>query len=210
MVDDLMLKAERSNIIVSGVFVGVDNLTGFNRVTDMANDVSRIHNAHHAGGNAAPAIGYTDNGGLASRAPATLAGAFTADIRFVRFALAKELTGFAVHQLADFMGHAPCSLVGHPKLALQFFRGHTIAGSGHEKNCKEPRNEAGAGLVKDCASRGVKLETAPRTGIGAAFRQRIEAILFQAFGTLATFWPALLKQKIQTSPIIGELTLEVF
>ena len=151
-----------------------------------------------------------DDRRLTSRTTTTLARPDAAVIRFVCLNDAGEFRGLAVcHELADFVIHAPRGLVGHSKLALQFLRGNAVLAGRHEENCKEPRLKFRAGFVKDRASGGIDLMPAPRTGIRAAFFNRVVAVFLLAFRALQTTRPASLEHEIQAGAFGRELRLKL-
>ena len=210
MIHDLMGVAERLHEVVNVRLIRVDFGPRFNRLADVAHDAGGVHRAHDLGLNTATAIDHADHGSLASGPTAPLAGANTADIGFIRLALAKELAGLVLHELADFVSHAPRRLIGHAKLPFQFLGRYAVPGGGHQEDGKEPRHEAGGGLVEDGACRGVNLIAAPSAGIGAAVIDGMEAVRLAALVTFAASRPARVEQEIKAGAVIGKLGLEIF
>lgn len=201
----LMLVTQRASEVVGRMLVSVQSGSRLNRGANVPNQIGSVHGWNDFGNNSTPAIGHANHSSLASRATAPLTRSATANVGFIRFAFAKEFGGFIIHQLANFMSHAPRRLIGHAKLPFQFLSRNPVPACGHQEDGKEPRNEARSRFVEDCASRGVKLIPAPGTAIRTAFLNRIKAILFPALRASAAIRPPSLEQEIKTGAVIGEL-----
>ena len=70
------------------------------------------------------------------------------------------------YMLANEARHAPCCLVGHPKLALQFLGADTVPRDGEQVDCVEPKLQRRAGLRERRSHGGVQVVTAPLARIG--------------------------------------------
>lgn len=204
----LVFVTERADVVVSRVFVGMQGCTRFHGIADMADDVRGVHGSYNLRGDTAPAIYDANYGSLASRTPPALAGAFTANVGFIRLAFAKEFGRLFIHQFADFMGHAPSRLIGHAKLPLQFLRRNPVPAGGHQEDGKEPRNEACSRFVEDGASRRINLETAPRTAVGTTFLNRIKAVFLTALRARSALRKTSLEQEIEASAVIRKIVLK--
>ena len=155
---------------------------------------------------------HTKNDCLAVHVHSSLAGVpHSANQSFVNFNFAREII-FAVnfrHVLPDMMPHAPSRLVSHPKLALQFFGGNTVAGRGEQINGIEPKLERSAGVFKRSASGRMDMMPAPLASKSAGRGHARPAGFLGAFRANMALTKAALKNVLQAS-FIGRKLLEKF
>jgi hypothetical protein len=138
----------------------------------------------------------------------TDAGTITADNGFIHFYIAFERP-FAVHignVLADKVGHAPRRLVGHTKLALQFLRGHAVAGSREKVDGVEPELQWRASILERRSGGRVQMMPAPLTDIGTFGLETIPVGFALAPWADMALTVARLKQMVQTGFVIRKLS----
>lgn len=120
-----------------------------------------------------------------------------------------KLRAFIGHELANFVHHAPSRLIGDADMPLEFQCRHVVAAGGHQEDGKEPRHQRRSGLVEDRSGSRVKLVSAPSARIRTAIFQRVKAIFLRALRACAAVRPSLLKEEIQTRPVVRELLLKI-
>ncbi|KKL90785.1 hypothetical protein LCGC14_1901230, partial [marine sediment metagenome] len=105
--------------------------------------------------------------------------------------------------------HAPCGLIRHAKLTLQFLAGHAMLGRGEQKDRVEPKLQRSAALFKDTANHWVNVVAAPLAGISLLIGQAIP------FGVTLTLWAGMalteadVEQMLKASLVGGELFEEL-
>ncbi len=124
-------------------------------VLDVCQDMSLQGLALHVRNDArhyiAAALDYSEHHGLARRTTFPLAArALPADHRVVNLDMAVKriVTVNLAHVLEDFVAHAPSALVGHAKLALEFFGRHAMARRGEQIHGIKPLLERRAGPLE--------------------------------------------------------------
>lgn len=115
----------------------------------------------------------------------------TSDNASDRFDALREAAKRAVavhnsHILADFVAHAPCRLVSHTDLALDFLCRHAAAGRAELEHDKEPVAKASARPVERGASGRVDLMAAPFASVAASGFDAIEAGILAALFAIVT------------------------
>ncbi len=157
------------------------------------------------------ALQHPEHDCLVGRAAPDFAGPISANIGFVKldFARQRNLAVHIGHVIADLMTHAPRGLVSHAKLAFQFFRGNSMAGSGEQVDRIEPRLEGSAAVFKRSADSRVQVMTAPLAGVSAFRLDAIPLGLALALRALVILAKANVKQVIQAGFIGRELLEEL-
>lgn len=95
----------------------------------------------------------------------------TANIGFVQFDMTSQQGVEALRlagKIADLLPDAVGGLIGHAKLALEFFAAHAVARRAEEIHCIEPANQRRPRVVQDGASGGVYVMAAIRADERAA------------------------------------------
>jgi hypothetical protein len=105
---------------------------------------------------------------------------------------------------------SPSRLVGHSKLPLQLFSGHSVLAGRHEEDGEEPRLQARGGFVENGSRSRVNLMTTPLAGIAATIFDRMKAIGLAAFRASAASRILNLKHEVEARPVVGELCVELF
>lgn len=209
MVNDFVTIPKLGHVVVGRIFVSVKLCAGRDDFADMLNRVSRVDDFDYLCADPATTISDADNGGLASSSSPAFAGLFPTDIALVSLAFTEEFGCSILHQLPDFMGHAPSRLVGYAKLTFKLFGSDPIPTGGHKEDAKKPEHERCSGFVEYRASRGIKLMPAPRTAVRTAFDDWVKTILFPALWASAAIGPAGLKEEIQAGALIGKISLKI-
>jgi len=118
--------------------------------------------------------------------------------------LQHRLKVMLVHLLADFVSDPPCGLIGHPKLALQFFAGNAVACRDKQVDRVKPNLERRACVLKDRASRGVDMITAGSAGKRTAVAHAVERAFDAAGPADVTRSETDVEDMLKASFIIGE------
>lgn len=213
VVDGPVLVTNASEFAIRAVFVGADHAA--------ANDVALndwFQGALEAvrdrdSDDTAITLQHSEHNGLVRHASLmAFAASFATDESFVNFDMAFErpVAVRAGHQLAKFVRHAPSGFVGAANLALQFLRGDSVTGAGHQIHGEEPVGQLRAGLVEDGVSARVDVMTAFLTGECLAGCHGVELGLDATAGADKAR-PAELDvhEPDQTGGVIGELGLEL-
>ena len=115
------------------------------------------------------ALQHSKDYGFARRSATANASMTTADVSFITFNFTEQRP-FVVnlrHVFADKVCHAPCRLVGHAKLPLQFLRGNSVPRSGEQINPVEPKLQRRSAVLKRSADCRVKMMPAPLASVSA-------------------------------------------
>lgn len=178
--------ARAVNILVAAKFIGVYRGSRQYLVKN-----ERLHIGFTAAGDdprnqfAAP-LNHTDHSGLVALVTAALAGNRAADVGFINFnSLAKAAKRIVAiqrsHILADFVAHAPCRLVGHADLALDFLGSNPVARGAEQKDYIEPIAQRRPRPVHRSVSRWKDLMAAKVASVGAPIGYRVELRFASAF-----------------------------
>ena len=107
------------------------------------------------------------------------------------------------------MTHGPCSLIGHADLTLDFFRGDSIPGSGHQEDHIQPRGKRGFGLVEYGPGTRTDLIPAMLTRVNLAVFDPVELGFTRAIGAMVQMPKAAGKDVIQCNTLVGKSLLEL-
>ena len=137
----------------------------------------------NTGYHVATTLQHSENDSLTCRSPTMLTGSLAADVDLIDLNMPGKIviTVNVGHVLADFVTDAPRRLVGHPKLALQFFRGYAVPGRGEQVHRVEPLLQRRPRVLERRPSHRMDVMAAPRAGIGGQLRQSHEPTFLSAF-----------------------------
>jgi len=162
---------------------------------------------HDAGDHVAVSLDHAEHDRLAgSTATALAALAATADHRFVNLDMARQsvVAVNLAHVFAQFVAHAPSRLVGHAKLALQFFGRNTVARRGEQVHGIEPLLQRRMRPLKGRSDHRVNMVAACRTGIGGKLLKLGELALVSAFRALKNLAETKRHKMLKAGVVIGK------
>lgn len=176
--------------LVCGPFVGTQRSVARDVIKNMGRQCLAGCIRDNTGNNFTATLDHTEHRSLAFHATSSTLPSFaSANVSLVNFNMAGKpaiAIRFA-HVLADLVAHAPRALVGHTKLALQFFRRNTVARRGEQVKCVKPFLKGRAGSLEWGADHWVNVMTAPSASIGWHFlnaREFPNLRAFRAFGAI--------------------------
>lgn len=108
------------------------------------------------------------------------------------------------HVLADLVAHAPRGLVRHSKLALQFFRGDTVAGCGEQVHGVKPFLKWSMRACKGRTRHWVNMMATPRASIGWNLADAGPVAFLAAFRALKSVAVANGHQMLKAGVVIRE------
>jgi len=177
------------------------------------------HVRHDVGHHVASPFKHPEYDGLARRSASALSTRpLAADVGFVGLNIVAARSATTQRPLAvrlrhvfpDLMRHAPCGLVGHAKLALQFHCGNTMARRSEQVHRKEPLVKWQVRPVHEGARAWENLLFAVLADVSRITREAIEPPMLPALwaGRLGAA-VAHLHQVAQARLVIGKLLLEL-
>lgn len=180
------------NVFVAAHFVRADRCAGQNLAQDQSVHRGLVAAGHDLSDQLAAALQHPDNNRLIPHISVALAADRAADNCFVDF---NEGTGTAkrivavkqAHIFADLVTHAPCRLVGHTNLALDFLSCNAVPRRAELKHDKEPVAKACAGPVEWRPGCRIDLMPAILANISPSGRHPIIMRAFSAACAIVTF-----------------------
>lgn len=156
-------------------------------------------------------LNHAKDNGLVGGSPASFAVPTAPDHGFVHFDMAREFI-VAVnhgHILADFVRHAPSRFISHAKLALKFFGGNAVSGSGEQVHGIEPLLKRGMGILERGSRHGVNVVSAPLAFISGHFLDFVKLAFLPAFKAGGFIAESFFHQMSQTGIVIWEKVEEL-
>lgn len=210
MLHEPMLVSELRKIPVSPKTVRADRGTLGDVLLDQRKQGLGFGVRNNAGNDVAVAFNGPENNGLVL-VPVMDVKAIPTDHGFVHLDMPRQ-AGIPVHighVFADFMSHAPSSLVGNPKLPLKLLGRNAMPGRGKQVHGIKPLLERGMGAFKRGSRHRVNLMAAPGTLIGRYLLNPRELPMLAALRAIHGFAMTGTHQMVQTARIVRELLKEV-
>ena len=196
--------------LVGGPFIGADGRSRLNEFGDVGEQGFDACVWHDAGNDITIPLDHAEYDGLAF-GPASREALFSTstpatNVSLIGFHMTREW-GIAVnlcHVLADFVAHAPRSLVGHAQLALQFLRGYAVARRGEQIHGVKPFLHGRPRARKGCPNHRVNVMAAPLAHIGRLLAETMKLGVLPALRAIALFAVANPHKMIEAGVVVRE------